>query len=188
MSAAQDLSNVGVGFNHYVPRLDTIVDDGTGATVTGLCGNTFTLEPVAAKGALAGTHKSAKWPVCPECHGIYDALPSGKSTPDKRPVGAVACESWCTHPEDLGDGTSDDSGCWSAEQAVPAAYLRDGWTVQLQSYVLDAQPDEQTAAEVISESGIVLTQGELHPVVMSPAEARQLAAALIAHADAWEGR
>lgn len=174
MSAAQDSRDAGgVGYNHYVPRQDTQRAQAAATATTALCGSTFTLEPPVATGALLGTHAATELPVCPDCRAIHDKGPGATPAAPTRPV---ACEPWCTHPEDLGDGTSEDDGCWSSEQIVPAASLPDGWTMQLQSYVLDGG------------SGIVLAQGELHPVTMSPAEARQLAAALIAHADAWEGR
>lgn len=106
------------------------------------------------------------------------------STPDTIP--ATACLPWCTHPAELEPVDSPDSGCWGDETTVPAKSLRDGWTVQLQAFTLDSLLSPEVAAEIVSQSGVMLAQGDMHPVVMSPAEARQLAAALIDHAGRWE--
>ncbi len=178
--------NAGVGFNHYYPRLDTIPAAGAETIVTGLCGSTFTLEPSTADGALSGDYAATELPTCPECQDLYDRPPGAKPATNQPAVPAdAACRPWCTHPEDLDPAAGPDSGCWSDETTIPAQSLPDGWAVQLQSYTLDNLHD---GTEVVSESGIILTQGELHPVTMTPAQARQLAAALIAHANTWDNR
>lgn len=101
-------------------------------------------------------------------------------------VPATSCLPWCSNPDELEPTNSPDSGCWSDESTVPTASLRDGWTVQLQAFTLDTLTAADAAAGTAGGSGVVLSQGELHPVVMSAAEARQLAAALVAHADRWD--
>lgn len=171
MSAAKDATrarDAGVGYNHYIPKLDLVAVTGTKEAVTALCGDTYTLEPATASKGVSSPHAAAELPTCPDCKTIYDAKDDGRPT---------ACEPWCTHPDQLGDGTSEDDGCWSDETTVPAAALPDGWTVHLQSYVAGDLHD-----------GIVLAQGDMHPITMTPAEARALAAALIDHANIWEGR